>query len=145
MEQRLEIDEHGMLAGRDQILEMKVRRSKDIEEGQKSPLPLIEPVHLFRGGTGTRLDELHPAIVRAAEDANRPKVISGHQAIEPGQQLLKMEVDGQRSRLVNDRRSRREAKQGDAPAVAVRVSGVHVDLGHDSRLARQEPATLDLF
>ena len=74
MEQRLQIHQHRLLAGGDEIFEMHVGCLKDVEQRKVAALSLVEATHASFVSTGSGLDELTPAVgvsIQEAESAKR--------------------------------------------------------------------------
>src|SRR5690606_42163813 len=102
MEQRFEVHEDRILAGRNQILLVEVGGLHRVEEREEAALPLVEPFDLLgRLAFGSR-DELAPAVPPAAETRRRPERRLETARAQPRDGLVEVDADVPEPRLEDE-------------------------------------------
>lgn len=84
-----------MFAGRQHVLEMKIRRPQCIQRRKVGAMPLVKPANLVPGVAGAGFNELDPTMAPAVDDLEDVKRRVIATLVQPGQKLLK--VDGVQS------------------------------------------------
>jgi hypothetical protein len=136
VEERLQVDQDRVLAGRDQVLEVKVGRLQGIQHREGSTLALIETSDFLGGGAGPGGHAFDPPVVAAVEDDQGPEAGVSAAPVQPGEQFLEMHLDGQRLGLVDHLEPRAEPGDQHRPSAPVAVAGAAPDLHEHARVAR---------
>ena len=100
---------------------------EQMENEQEGPHSAVVGVHLLDRGARGGVDELHPAVFAAVEDADGAEGRADATIVEPGEDILKMGVDGHRPRFVDQLRARGEAEEHDGVTAAVGVAQSRID------------------
>src|SRR5262245_47002750 len=117
-----------MLPRRNQILVMKVRGFQQVEQRQVGALSLVKTLNLFGRFAPFGYNELNPAVVIPVQHPCKTEGRMVTAFVQPGQQLLEMGVQGQRTRLVNELKPAIERQFQHAPSLAVRIALTPADL-----------------
>jgi hypothetical protein len=121
MQQGFPIDQHEVLAARDQILVMAIRPPECVEQTQQHA---GAPVEAIRGGkvvAGPVLDILHPAVVAPVEHLDDPEIQKLAVSIAPGEDVIEGDLQSQILRLVDEAKSRLEGERDDGPPALVGI------------------------
>src|SRR6266487_3862336 len=94
MKESLEIDQHRVLTGRDQVFTMKVACVQGVEKGETATLTPIEAGDLFCSFTRRGSNEFGPSVTAAIESFHCAKGRLGATIVEPGEKFLKVAVNG---------------------------------------------------
>src|ERR1051326_2437807 len=92
MKESFQVDQQWMLTRRNHILMVEVCSIQGVEQGQIGPLPFIKMCHLLLRLTGGCSNELGPAIGFAINEFQCTQGRFLTMSIEPGEQLLKMDI-----------------------------------------------------
>ena len=122
MHQRLKVDQDRLVAGRDDVLVVEIRRPERVQDGEQDSRPPEEPFSFRWPAERPAGDELLPAVPGPAQHSGRPQVAAGDPAAHPVCDLAKFEADPQVAWLVDKLATISEPDGRDRPAVAVPVS-----------------------
>ena len=134
LEQRLQVYHEGMFARRDQILEMEVGGFEGVEQREVAALPPVKAPDFIGAPACRGRYEFRPAVAAPLQDFERRKWRLRSSLVEPGQQLLKAQLDGQRARLIDHPKP--VCKLGDQhrPPASVRVADAARHFNEHARL-----------
>src|ERR1700737_2265796 len=111
-----------MLPGSNQVFIMEIGRFQSVEQRQVTALALIEAHHFLSGSAALRGDEFCPTIFSAIENSPAPKSGLRQAVVEPGEQLLKMQVDGHRSWLIDQLSASAKTSDQNRSSILVSIS-----------------------
>jgi hypothetical protein len=122
-EERLQVDENGVFAARNDVLVVEVVGVQGVEQREEPALALVEALDAGRRFAVVRRDELHPAVRPAVDHVRvaRSEVIPA--LVEPGEELAEVAVDGEGPGLVEELQARVELQDLDGAAAPVPVPG----------------------
>ena len=138
LEKGFEIDQHGVLARRDQVFPMEIVGFERVEQGHPGPLPLIESLDLRGGRAGSRRDEFHPAVRAPVEEPHGEKPRPGSPFVQPEEQLLEPGVHPEAPGLVDQPEPGGKGQESDRPAAVMTVAAARLEDGQGPRVAAAE-------
>ncbi len=140
IEEGLQIDQHRVFAGRNQILQVEVGRIQGIEKRQIGAETLIETLDFVSSRAWLIPDVLDPPVRAAIQYPQRVQRRLAAAPIEPDQQFLKMHIDGQRLGLVDNLKTRIETGNHHGAATAMGVARSADQLHQQPRVAARAEA-----
>nr|BFE70210.1 hypothetical protein GCM10020092_035110 [Actinoplanes digitatis] len=138
MEQHLRVDEHRMLAVRDQVLAVQVDRPDRVQQREQRAGPAVEARTGLEVGERAVRDELGVTVGGAGQGRGGAQVQAGHGPVQPVDQRGEGGVRGEAARLVDHPLAVAEGEQGHRPAALVRVAESGADAGQRARVPAVE-------
>src|SRR5690606_29089912 len=92
---------------------------------------------------GLGVDEFDPPVAAALEDGQRSERRLGTAGVEPGQQFLKMHINGKRSGLIDHPKARAERGDQDTASASVAVAGIAIDVDEHPRILLRTKGGVD--
>src|SRR5581483_5759762 len=112
-----------MLSGCDQVFIMKIASLHGIEQREIASLAAVKPGKFRLRTAGRSRDEFRPSVVAAIQNFQQAKSRFGSTLLDPCQQMLKMLVGRQGTRLVHDALATRKRENHHGTAATVSVAG----------------------
>src|SRR6266566_894259 len=134
-----------MLTRCNQIFGMKVCRFQCVEQGQISSLSLIKTFNLFSRSAVACRHELGPTIFLLIDDGQGAECRLLSPRIQPGEQLLKMDISRHSPRFVDQAKARTPCQDRHAMPIPVSVASSLLDLYKNTRTASRQKCGLYLL
>src|SRR6266550_780285 len=134
-----------MLTRCNQIFGMKVCRFQCVEQGQISSLSLIKTFNLFSRSAVACRHEFGPTIRLLIDDGKGAECRLLSPCIQPGEQLLKMDISRHSSRFVDQAKTRTPCQDCHVMPTAMGVASSLLDFDKDTRVASRQKCDLYLL